>query len=403
MDIKSFLFLLSLLAVSCTVDDEGRRPVRGDEDGQARPGLGTDLGKPAKTVTYVTAMEYPEGYDWRADVEKGTVRCSLVVYADGERMMALPVGDEYEVSSDPDMHRMSKGHLYTDYSTDDETVIKMDGEEIIRYSGREMICDLIEIDGYVHTLGHNRSGEGFAYRVNGEAVIERERGHTFGCLYEEDGRVGFAFREPIEAVGETIERYYYALGGEVEQTAVREDVKKVWDIVSHEGHICYLASIVGVSSPVLFCSGEMKALKMPIGSEMLTCRIIVEGDALYVEGLCQREGNPLTSGLWQDNGQVYFFSDGMMVSSICMGENGVCCVLNAVSPLAKGSIYRFGSTSFMPDGYASVGSSPAVVADGVLHVGLSSLTGAPPLIWKDGDTSPLDLNGFISTVSTDKD
>ena len=42
--------------------------------------------------------------------------------------MKLPVGEEYHISPDPDMHRVIEGHLYTDYSTDKETIIKKDGQ-----------------------------------------------------------------------------------------------------------------------------------------------------------------------------------------------------------------------------------------------------------------------------------
>ncbi len=399
---KIFLWCLALTAVSCGLEEVSERPQYGGGDAVSRPGMSSGLKDPPKSVTYVTAVEYPEGYDWRADVEKGTVKCSLAVYEDGVRVMGLPVGDEYEVSSDPDMHRMVNGYLYTDYSTDSETVIKKDGVEVIRYQGREMICGLVEDGGDVYTLGHPRSGDGFAYRRNGEVIVERKTGSSFGCLYQDAGGVSFAFREPVEAAGQELERYYCVLDGKVSQTAVREDVKKVWDVVIHNGEVCYLASVVGISSPVLFRSGGMKAMSMPALSSMLTCRIVIEDGDLCVEGLFRRDGKPLTSGIWREDGQVHLFADGMTVSSICMGDDGVCCILNADSPSERGVIYRNGRTFPMPVGYASVGGSPAVFISDSLHVGLSSLSGAPPLIWKDGQTTPLEINGFISTISTNR-
>ena len=59
-----------------------------------------------RKICYTVGVDYPDGYDWRADEEKGSVRCSLVVYADGIPLMKVPVGDEYEISSDPDTHRI---------------------------------------------------------------------------------------------------------------------------------------------------------------------------------------------------------------------------------------------------------------------------------------------------------
>ncbi len=406
---KIILFCSALAAVACTLEEVGGRPQNGKpQDGKddvwVKPGEPDGSGNEGKTVTYITAFDYPEGYDWRADMEKGTVKCSLVVYADGVPAMKIPVGDEYEVSSDPDMHRMVNGHLYTDYSTDSETVIKKDGKEIIRYPGREMIVDLTVKGDDVYTLGHKREGRGFVYRKNGESVLERSNGYSFGRFYHaHDEIVRFAFAETVDSADRGMERYYVSEDGEVSQTAVREDVKKVWDVAFCGGEICYLASVVGIPSPVLFRCNEMKALNIPESSEMLTCRIITSEDALYVEGLCRSEGKPLTSGIWHGDGQIYFFSDGTTVSNVCTGGEGLCCIMNRNSDFMKSIIYRCGTTYPVPMNYASVGSSSILVVDGILNVGLSSLAGEPPLLWKDGETTSLKINGFISTISTNKD
>ncbi len=398
---KIFLWSSVLLTVSCGLEEVSRRPDGNTGDVWIKPGA-VGSSDPSKTITYITAFDYPDGYDWRRDEERGSVKCSLVVFAGAVPVMKVPVGDAYEVSSDPDMHRMVKGHLFTDFSTDSETVIKKDGKEIIRYEGREVICGLVEKDGDVYTLGHKRSGKGFAYRKNGEIVLERGKGCSFGELHEDGDSISFAFREPVDAVGESLERYYVSVNGKVSQTAVREDVRKVWDAVFHKGEICYLASVIGISSPVLFRSGEMKTLNMPESSRMLTCRILRTDEYLFAEGLCKRDGKPLTSGLWREDGQVYLFSDGMSVSSVCMGGDGVCCVLNSSSSSGRGIIYRCGEIYPMPQDYVSVGNSPSIVIDGILHVGLSSISGTYPLIWKDGEVTPLKINGFISTISTNK-
>lgn len=400
---KRILFATAVLAVvSCGLEEVSRRPQSGAGDTWLGPGMNSGSADSDKTVTYVTAVEYPEGYDWRVDMEKGSVKCSLVVYADGLPMMKVPVGDMYETSSDPDMHRMESGHLYTDYSTDSETVIKKDGREVIRYPGREMICGLLVEGDDVHTLGHPRQGEGFTYRINGEAVVRRDAGRSFSRLYRDGTSICFAFSEPVASVRDTISRYYHVADGNISQAAVREDVRKVWDVMSLDGEISYLASVVGISAPVLFRSGRMCALDMPDGSAMLTCRMVSDGEEICVEGLYMRPRKPVTSGLWDSSGKACLFEDGMTVSSICMNGNGVCCVLNGASARLKGVIYRCGEISYMPVGYASVGSSPAMVVDGIFHVGLSSLSGGKPVIWKDGNISQLDMNGYISTISTNK-
>ena len=399
-DMKRILLVAALMAtVSCGLEEVSRRPQSGAGDVWLGPGMNAGKDDPDKTVVYVTAVEYPEGYDWRTDREKGSVKCSLVVYADDVPMMKVAAGDEYEVSTDPDMHRMVEGHLYTDYSTDAETVIKKDGKEVVRYAGREMICGLFVEDDDIYTLGHPRQGDGFSYRRNGDIVLERSTGRSFANLHKDGGSICFSFMEPIEAQDSIIERYYLVRDGDIVQVAVREDVRKVWDVISYEGETIYLASVIGVSSPVLFRSGSMHALEMPPMSEMLTCRLMADDGSFCMEGLYARKGKPLTSGLWDGRGKASFFDDGMTVASVCMNGDGVCCVLNGSSEKLKGVIYRCGETFHMPPGYASVGSSPAAMADGILHVGLSSLSGGKPVVWKDGAVNQLDINGFISTIT----
>lgn len=397
-DMKRVLMFATFLAmVSCGLEEVGRRQQGGAGEIWFGPGMNAGKGDPEKTVVYVTAVEYPDGYDWRIDEGKGSVKCSLVVYADDVPMMKIPAGDAYEVSSDPDMHRIADGHLFTDYSTDSETVIKKDGKEVLRYPGREMIYGLIVENGDIFTLGHPRHGEGFAFRRNGEVVLGRSSGHSFAGLYKDEGSICFAFAEKIESQGDTLERYYHVKNGEVTQAAVREDVRKVWDIISYDGEIIYLASVVGISSPVLFRSGSMHALEMPSSAKMLACRLLADDGYICIEGLHSVSGSAVTGGLWDGQGGARFFDEGMTAASVCMNGDGICCVLNGTAERPDGIIYRCGEMFLMPSGYAAVGNAPAA-ADGIFHVGLSSLSGGKPVIWKDGILKELDLNGFISNI-----
>ncbi len=400
---KKFLLLILAGFVSCGLEEVGRSPCSGSGNVWVNPGADPDVENTAQTVVHVTALNYPDGYDWRTDREKGTVKCTLVVYADGVPIMKVPVGDMYEVSSDPDMHRMVKGHLYTDYSTETETVIRRDGAEIIRYPAREMICDMVEKDGDVYTLGHSREGRGFSCRRNGEIIVGRPDGYSFGRLSHEGDSVCFTFREPASSSEESVERCYHVVNGEISQIVLGKDVTKVWDMVHENGEVSYLASVAGISSPVLFRSGEMKAMDMPEAAEILACRMFQADDVLYIEGLCRCEGKPLTSCVWDGNGRIHVFSEGMTVSSVCADRNSLCCILNGTSAISGGFIYRSGEICSMPAGYSSTCPSSAALIGGSLHVGLTSLPGTPPLLWKDGQTSPLPINGFISTILTSKE
>ena len=401
---KRFLCAAVMItAVSCGLTEVGE-PVR-RPGGEVWTGPGVNVGKddPDRTVCYVTLMSYPDGYDWRADRQKGSVKCSLVVLANGLPMMKVPVGDEYEISSDPDMHRVIDGHLYTDYSTDSETVIKKDGRLLFRYLGKEHIFGMLVDSSGVYTLGHSRDGAGFTYRRNGEILLECAEGRSFGRLYRDGDDICFAFSEQVASSAEEIERYYHVRNGEVSQVALREDVKKVWCVTSDDGVIYYVADIIGVDDPVVFAGSSMTVLDMPESASMAGCRILADSGVVCVEGVSVAQGRPLSAFVWTAAMEYYAFKTGLTMSSINCSGGSVFCVLNSPSSSICGQVYLNGTIVSTPFNYISMSSRTAVMADGILHVGLSSKSGAKPQIWKDGKLEKLDYNGYICSVTTNKD
>ena len=392
-----FLMACLLSVVSCGVSEIG------DFTKDEANGIwtGPPAGGPAssRSTTYVTAFDYPEGYDWRYNPEKGEVKCSLVVFTNGKPTLKVPVGNEYCVSDDPDMHRMIDGHLYTDYPTEDQTIIKRDGKPYMIYEGRESILDMVVREDDLYTLGHRRNGKGFSLRVNGSVVMERESGYTFGKLSVVDSSVCFAFVEQIVTSGERRERYYCYMNGNVVQTALREDVKKVWDIHFHLGKVKALATLTGISDPVILSDSGIYTLPLPYGSSVVSGRIFSVGEQLGAEIILSSKAG-LSSALWLDSKLYHSFGNFQTVSSIWTGGEGVACVLNSRSSSSSGKVFRMGESYILPLGLSSQGAAAINMADGILTVGLSSVNGSRPVLWKDGEMEELDVNGYICTVSS---
>lgn len=391
-----------MASVSC-----GLQEIGGDESGKddvwLGPGVGISQGTAEsvrKTVWYLTGVDYPEGYDWRADAEVGTVKCSLVVYANGVPMMKVPAGDAYETSSAPDMHRVIDGDLYTDYSSDSTTVIKKNGKLLFRYPGREMMVGMAVDGDDVYTLGQSRSGRGFSYRKNGELLFEHPSGRLFDHFEKSASGCSFAYSEEISLSERIVERYYIYSEDSVRQIAVREDVKKVWDVLITDGDVQYLASLVGISNPVSVSGDDsMTALEVSQGSSVRSCRF-VHGMPDVVEGVVRQSTGVMTSYIWRSSAVDTMFPLGLMVSSMCSWDDGICCTLTRQKEGA-GMISRCGELFQVPVGYSVMGASPIAVVDGILHVGLTSSIEGRPAVWKDGEVHPLDFNGFISTITAD--
>ncbi|MBQ9547682.1 MAG: hypothetical protein IJV01_00795 [Bacteroidales bacterium] len=156
------------------------------------------------TAVYLSAVSVPSGYDWHRDTACGAAACRLVLLRNYETVCSFPSGYDNCVSTDPDTHHLLGGRLYTEFSTQSETVLKCNGEELFRYEGREKLRGLLLRDGAVYTLGQDRSGHGCSLRRNGVTLFHSERGRIAGdfshpagkgngALYEQGGHLYFAF------------------------------------------------------------------------------------------------------------------------------------------------------------------------------------------------------------------
>ena len=391
--------IIGLITISCGITELDK--LEEDDVNGVWHGPSTDTPVSSQSITYVSAFDYPEGYDWRSDSERGEVKCSLVVFKAGIPMLKVPVGNEYNVSPDPDMHRVIDGHLYTDFSTPSHTVIKKDGKPLFSYPKAEMLYDFKVSDGDVYTLGHTRYGGGFSFRINGEVVLERESGYTIERIIVEDTTFCIAFSEPVVLTEGEVERYYLMRGGKVSQVALRDDIKKVWDISIYKGEIYYLASLTGIAAPVLVSSQGISALSMPSSLSIVSCRMHSLQDGIFVEGVLS-DGKQVQSVLWDTKAKYNMFPKGMIFSSICQGDDVLHCAMNPASGTGTGLIYRAGESLVMPDGYVCMSRSAMDFASGILSVGLSSISGEKPVLWIDGQLKPLDVNGYISCFASQK-
>ena len=383
--------------VSCGVSEIG--DFAKDEGNGIWTGPPTGGSTSARLVTYVTAFDYPEGYNWRYNPEKGVVRCSLVVFANGKPALKVPVGDAYCTSDDPDMHRVIDGQLFTDYATDDQTIIKKNGRSYLSYDGRESVLAMIFHSDTLYTLGQRRNGRGFTFRKNGQVALERNSGYPFAEMVSVDGDIRFAFVEQIDNAGSKLERYYCYMNGTVVQTALREDLKKAWDVEFHQGRVCILASLTGVSDPVVISDKGIYTLPLPYGTAIASGRIFGVGDSLGAE-LVLYSSSGLISALWLDTKLYRSFDSSQAVSSWWAGKEGLVCVLNSRTESGKGAIFHMGDSYELPAGLSSQGTASINLADGILTVGLSSVSGSKPVLWKDGEMEELDVNGYICTVSS---
>ena len=293
------------------------------------------------TVIYMTAVEFPEGYDWRRDTSFGEISGRLVLYRDSLRVMEIPAGSGFPASLEPDLHHFSGGHIYTESCTADGTVIGRDGEALFTYPGRELLCGLLVEGTDVYTLGRSRSGGGFSLRRNGEELFSRPDGgiaahfsarpdYPTGALYRDGGHMYFSYWRP---------------SGE----------DKVWYVVED-----------GAESRVSVPDGRMYDIRI-------------------------RDGIPEINLIKTSPIGVYTYVEGSWKAVVAVSKEGR---LTVYSPLWPTSRYIAQPMLFLSFRNACVSGKH-------LYMALNPVsTDEPPFLWRDGETLfCLDINGFVTEIS----
>lgn len=180
--VRLFPLMFLSLPFSCTLDPltyqgpnrgNGHRGESGIYD-PSRYGTIQPRGGADGDHLYLCGVRYPDGYDWQKDPQKGSVECVLFVLRDGESVLELPVGVAHNLASDSDMHRIVSGKLYTEYSTDTETILSCDGEECYRATGRERLRGLVLKNNDLYTLCESRASNHWILRRDGAVYLEGE-------------------------------------------------------------------------------------------------------------------------------------------------------------------------------------------------------------------------------------
>lgn len=389
---KNFVLMIFMLVLSSCMFGEIESEIYSGADGIWR---GPSYGKHLSGTVYAAGLDYPDGYDWRADPEKGKVKCSLTLLADGVPVLRIPVGDAYEVSSDKNAHRILDGYLYTDYTDGNTTVIKKDGIEAVRYEGAEEISSMKIHNGVIHTLGSPKGGEGFTYRADGQVLVERESGTILSGLCEYGGLISFCFAGSAVSSSGPVSRYYLVSGGKVHQAAIDSDVTQVLDMGLYGGEMYLLAETDSVKSPVLIKGQERMKVSYFSRLDLVSCRFM-ETDSVCVR-VRYRISGTMADLVWSGNSGFRRFLKGGLVDSIIADSEG--CIASVYSADFKtGAIYSRNGMHYIPEGYRMYGDGCLAVRDTLVHAALTSDVGGRPVIWMNEILDTLAINGPLTCL-----
>ncbi len=358
---------------------------------------GPSYGKHMSGTVYAVGLDYPEGYDWRTDTDKGRVRCSLVLFADMVPVLKVPVGDDHEVSSDNARHRVRSGCLYTDYTDGKTTVIRKDGQEVFRFDGAEEIADLEIHGGRLHTLGYPKGGTGFVYRIDGEAVVTRDSGTLLSGLSIYDGKVCFCFSRQTVSSSGAVMNHYLSEDGKVSLVVTDQDVEEILDMAVYADGLYVLASVRGVGAPVLIKGESRRSVNYFSTLDIVSCRFI-DTETMSVRVRYRHPDSDYMSDIvWTEEHGWRRFMRGGMITSLFNDKDGYHAVVYS-SELQEGAVFSGNSRHELDVRYHAYGENCLTVRDSMVYVGLTSRTGNGALIWRDGDLDTLRLNGPVTCL-----
>ena len=380
-----------LVALCCQpVGQENRR-------GYTRPETADTLVVPLQKSIYVSSVETVDSVRY------------VCLFRDFEEILRIPAGPGSEVSPDSDMHHICEGNLYTEYVTLTETIIKKNGKDFLRYTGREVLRGLWASGDDLYTLGQNRSGEGFALRRNGKILFSSDIGRVWGdlldvttaptgALYHDRHFLSFCYYT-ADADGSD-RKWFVVQDGSRAEVDVPSDVTEIYDIKAIEGQLCMVVRKGFTTAPVLLVDGEPYDLHdaaLQIGKDFRLA--LVENDVAFYGTLYEPRRREYLTGLWRRSGleqtfpgkdNLVFEEDGFLSSIGFDGQGRV----TLSSPWA--------GTMTLEGSFRHPTCRQGCFEDGrFLFAGTPRDPGEAPIVWNDGVITEMAPGLVLTGISLD--
>lgn len=361
-----------------------------------------------RTSTVVTGVAYPDGCGWNFSEAPSSGVPELVAYRDGERFLSIPVRAENFVAADIDMHRYADGHLYTDYSTETETIVSRDGTELFRYAGRERIVFLGVHDGHVLTLGESRSGQGFSSRSDGEPLFLGLEGTVFqNAGLSPDGELRFFYRILVNSTSGLISQYYAVTGTENVKIELPADVKTVYGFAFRDSPgggvtaLCRRSGGDGGSrTGLLDCAGgSFRKLRTPLFSIISGGSVLETSSPVLSVFSSSLIDGPYASTLICSGTKKYAqLAQGSTPVGFRHVADSVVGIKKALRTGLRDVLCNGSVRSTLPAGYTVMDGDALCCGNGGIKVGMTSRTGGRAILWDDGEVDSLDFRGIVTGV-----
>lgn len=341
---------------------------------------------------FMTAVAYPDGYDWKKDEEYGEIPCSLLFFRGDSLLMERPAGTAYPSSSDSDMHRAAGADLYEDYSTDDETVILKNGKEVARFQGRERLIDVVMRDSVVYSLGASRTNGGYIMRKDWKLVSQSSNIQPVGRFYEDGGKFCFSGASSADrgtqwfniVEGDAVPVNAGRSGARIQ--ALRLVNGNVWQAYNAGKDYCLQVNDITV------------ILEYKDGMSLFLPEIHYDGTSLFVDGNVYDS----KTGLYRY--KVWYYGSELFEGPLGFRREAVAVARDRIVALGRDEkdgrwkIFDNGRVLVLPEGYRAHPSYAMLIHEQDLYVALVDGNGNAAL-WENGAITELGFNGYIDNLS----
>lgn len=388
---------LALLAAACIRDPLFPGTPRSSHEPGSGRRTDTTAAPPPGGHVYLTAVRFPDGYAWDLDTCAVDGDVWIDLYRDGERVRSLPAG----ASVHPDMHRYRDGHVYADWSTDTETVVTREGVELFRFDGREALRGFLVREDGVHTLGQDRDGSGFTYRVDGRILYRSETGIVLGGP-DTPGAPGGA----LSVYGEDV---YYACclpSERGKEYHVMRNAERYQSFPVSDGTLAVLVTGGKVArvrskprSLVLEVDGKETRLALG-GSEYCLWSRLVAWEEDIVALVCAQSAGKKRYYLQTAGGKTFTPMAGETVSDVLSDGKRMGWTVTD----GRGDLLRVrwsdGGVTEGTGGFLASGGC-ALLRDGHLFLALTGRDGAPNRLQEDAVHTDIPFNGYFTSVTVE--
>lgn len=377
---------------------------------------------------FVTAVAYPDGYDWRRDTARGDIRGRLLLLrmqdetAAFDTVLALEAGAGRPVSLDPDRHQFIGGHLYTQCITEAGTIYRRDGRTVFLSREREYLRGILaQDDDALFTLSQRLDGAGgFVLRRNWKPLLAREGGRIHGslgepgwsrtgALFADGGDVCFFYDNTGSDGGWILVRCKAGSEGQSSEAATREvreepvtlpdGITHLHDLRCYDGVLC-VACRWKQREPVLFVGNKKYDLSatFPTPAAKSGFRLLCSDAGIRISGAVRlRYNGRLYTCLWSEKRLLAtkeghcdwwdpeFFvrkENGRVVET---GIDGCSYPLEGGTLMMPACAFRTGSDLYLAMAGDSTGDDNPVPGN--------------PVLWHNGESIPLIFNGFPTSVT----